>query len=125
MISKILIIDDEESILFVLQTHLSNQGHEVLTAKNYALGLKAVSNTDIDLIITDVALGTHTGIDILREVRKRDLDCPVIIITGSPNVETKADATRLGAFDYLSKPVRKETLVRVASQALQHKTHLN
>ncbi len=76
-------------------------------------------------IISEKGHTLYNNPTLWREVRKRDLDCPVIIITGSPNVETKADATRLGAFDYLSKPVRKETLVRVASQALQHKTHLN
>jgi len=124
-VKKILIIDDEESIRFVFQAHLSGEGYEVLTAEDYGSALEAISETDFDLILADIILGGHTGIDILQEVKKRGMRCPVIMITGEPNLATATDAVRLGAFDYLPKPVRKETLLRVTRHALNHKTLLD
>lgn len=121
MKAKILVIDDEESIRFSFKTHLSNQGHEVLIAEGYSSGLKGLCHEDLDLVITDVVLGGHTGVDILRKVKDIGLLCPVILITGEPNIETAAEAVRLGAFDYLPKPIRKETLLRVTSHGLRHK----
>ena len=119
--SKILIIDDEEVIRFAFKTHLSKEEYEVLTAEDYSSALEIISNTDLDVIIADIILGGHTGIDILREVKDLNMNCPVIMITGEPNVETAADAVRLGAFDYLPKPVRKDMLLRVTNHALNHK----
>ena len=125
IVKKILIIDDEESIRFAFKTHLSKEGYEVLTAKDYASALEVISGTDLDLILADIILGGHTGIDILQKVRKKGMQCPVIMITGEPNLETATDAIRLGAFDYLSKPVRKETLLHITNRALQHKALLD
>jgi DNA-binding NtrC family response regulator len=122
MKSRILVVDDEESIRFAFRTHLSNQGHEVITAEDYSSGIRALSENELDLVITDVILGGQTGTDILREIKNRGMQCPVIMITGEPNIETAMDAVRFGAFDYLPKPIRKENLLRVASDALRHKT---
>ena len=121
MKSRILIVDDEESIQFAFKTHLSNEGHEVMTAEDYSSGIKALSENEFDLVIMDVILGGQKGTDILREIKNRGMKCPVIMITGEPNIETAADAVRFGAFDYLPKPIRKKTLLRVTSHALRHK----
>ena len=118
----ILIIDDEESIRFAFQKHLSKEGYEVLIAENYDLALEAISNTDFDVIFADIILPGHSGIDILREVKNKGLPCPVVIITGEPNIDSSAEAVRLGAFDYLTKPIRKETLLRVTHRAWNHKS---
>lgn len=118
---KVLVIDDEESIRFSFETHLMNEGYEVLTAEDYSSGIEAVTHFNPDLLITDVILGGHTGVDLLRKVKEMGLQCPVIMITGEPNIETATDAVRLGAFDYLPKPIRKNTLLRITSQALRHK----
>jgi PAS domain S-box-containing protein len=125
MKSKILVIDDEESIRFTFKTFLSEEGHKVLTAEDYEGALDAISSTDPDFIITDIILGPHSGIDILRKVKDRDMHCPVLIITGEPNMDSATEAVRLGAFDYLYKPVRKETLLRVTRHALRHKSILD
>ncbi len=121
MKSKILIVDDEETIRFAFKRHLSSEGHDVRTAEDYASALEVISKTDLDVIIADIILGGHTGIDILQEVKNRGMHCPVIMITGEPNIETAADAVRLGAFDYLPKPVIKETLLRITRHALHQK----
>lgn len=122
---NILIIDDEESIRFSFKAHLSREGHEVLTAEDYESALAVIANTDLDLIIADIILGGQTGIDILHQVKERSMRCPVIMVTGAPDLETATEAVRLGAFDYLPKPVRKETLLRVAGQALRYKALLD
>jgi len=125
MKSKILVIDDEESIRFTFKAFLVKEGHEVLTAEDYEGAIDAISSTDLDFIITDIILGPHSGIDILREVKDRDMHCPVLMITGEPNIKTATDAVRLGAFDYLCKPIRKETLLRGTNHALRHKRLLD
>jgi two-component system, NtrC family, response regulator HydG len=119
--ARVLVIDDEESIRFSFKTHLMNEAHEVMTAEDYSSGMAAVIFFNPDLVITDVILEGRTGVDILRKVKDIGMQCPVILITGEPNIETAADGVRLGAFDYLPKPIRKETLLRVTSHALRHK----
>jgi len=121
MKGKILIIDDEEGIRISFQSFLSEEGHEVITAEDYDSAMKAITKNQIDLIFADIILSGYTGIDLLREVKNRDLRCPVIIITGEPTLETAAESVRLGAFDYLTKPVLKESLLHAAKFALDHK----
>ncbi len=123
--ARILIIDDEESIRFGFKAHLSKESHEVFTAGDYVSSLDILSTTDPDLIISDIILENNTGIDILEEVKSKGMHCPVIMITGEPNINTATDAVRMGAFDYLPKPIKKETLLRVSGLALQHKALLD
>ncbi len=118
---KILVIDDEESIRYTFENFLLNEGYEVATARDFTETLDRMDEKNFDIIFADIILGDKTGIDVLREVKKRNLHSPVIIITGYPNVDTAADAVRLGAFDYISKPVTQGTLLHVANMALQYK----
>ncbi|EIM62575.1 sigma-54 dependent transcriptional regulator [Desulfobacter postgatei] len=122
---KILIIDDEENIRFGFEMILADQGYDVMTAIDYDSALKIISDKELDLIISDIILGSHSGIDFLHEIKTRKLHCPVIMITGEPNIQTSTDAVRLGAFDYIPKPIRKETLLRITSHGLQHKKLLD
>ena len=119
--AKILIIDDEESLRLTFKTFLSKEGYDVITAEDYTSALEFLSKNEFDLIFVDIILGGHTGIDILQEVKTRGLRCPVIMVTGEPNLETATESVRLGAFDYLPKPVLKEPLVRAAKLAIHHK----
>lgn len=125
MSSKILIVDDEEVIRFAYKRHLSKVGYSVVTAADYPTALDIISKTDLDVIVADVILGHHTGIDILEEIKRLGLSCPVIMVTGEPNITTAMDAVRLGAFDYLPKPVRKEMLLGTTRVALKHKMLLD
>lgn len=125
MKSKILIIDDEESIRFAFELILTEYGYDVETAISYETALQMVSKNEPDLILSDIVLGNYTGIDLLSEIKKRNLNCPVIMITGEPNIETSAEALRLGAFDYIPKPIRKDTLIRISSHGIQHKKLLD
>jgi two-component system, NtrC family, response regulator HydG len=119
--ARILVIDDEESIRFTFESFLAEAGHEVVCATGYDEALERISEMECDLIFSDIILEGRTGLEFLRESRGRGASCPVVMITGYPDVETASDAVRLGAFDYIPKPVEMETLLRVTNLALQHK----
>ena len=121
MEAKILVIDDEENIRFTFERLLRGAGYGVETASNLEEGLAQIGENGFDLVFADILLGGQSGIDILREIRRRDLTCPVVFITGYPNFETASEAVRLGAFDYLPKPVLKEALLKVAGLAVAYK----
>ncbi|MCM2359909.1 MAG: sigma 54-interacting transcriptional regulator, partial [Geobacteraceae bacterium] len=115
----------EESIRYTFASFISGEGHDVVTAGSYAEGIASIAASDFDLIISDIVLGGKTGIDLLREVRARDLVCPVVMVTGYPTMETAAEALRLGAFDYIPKPVEQEAVLRVTRLALAYKQVLD
>jgi PAS domain S-box-containing protein len=118
--TAILVIDDEESLRNTFQFFLQNQGYgPVHTASSFEEALQALSKQSYDLIISDIVLGGNTGIDVLKRVREMGLSCPMVMITGYPTVETAAEAVRLGAFDYIPKPVDKEALLKTARIALR------
>jgi len=119
--SKILVIDDEESIRYTFESFLLDEGYEVLTARDYHEALSAIDTTELDLIFADILLEGKTGIDILREIKERNLRCPVIMITGEPSINSASEALRLGAFDYIPKPIKQDTLLHITKIALKHK----
>jgi len=80
MKSKILVIDDEENIRFAFKTHLSDEGHEVQTAEDFASALEVISNTNLDVIIADIILGGRTGIDPFKESRTNTCIVPLSYI---------------------------------------------
>jgi PAS domain S-box-containing protein len=125
MKNRILVIEDEEILRFTFKSFLSKEGHAVITAEDYHSALKVISETELDLIIADIILGGNTGIDILRKVKEKNMKCPVIMITGQPSIDTAAEAVRLGAYDYLPKPVEKHDLIKITNQALQFKSILD
>lgn len=123
--SKILVVDDEESIRFTFESFLSERGHEVVTAADFDEALRTISGTEFDMIFMDIVLGGKTGIELLKEARDRNSRCPVVMITGYPNVETASEALRLGAFDYIFKPVKQETLIHTTNMALKYNSLQN
>jgi two-component system response regulator HydG len=118
---RILIVDDEESIRFTFRSFLSKEGHEVFTAPDFESALKTIGHKNLDVIFADIVLGGRTGIDLLKEAKTQNLRCPVIMITGQPTLDTAAESLRLGAFDYLVKPVRKDAILHSTRLALHHK----
>jgi len=122
MKENILIIEDEENIRFSIEKTLLKEGYTVSTASSYSEGIKEIFTKKFHLIFLDIILGGgKTGIDILRELKEKNINCPVIIFTGYPTVDTASEAVRLGAFDYMFKPVRKNALLHITDRALKHK----
>lgn len=119
--SKILIVDDEESIRQTFEIFLTSEGYEfVKTVSTFTEAIDSIKSTHYDLIISDIVLIGPRGTDLLKKVRELGVKCPVVMITGFPNLESASEAVRHGAFDYISKPVNKETLLRFTRQALTH-----
>ena len=119
--SVILIVDDEESIRMTFQLFLKRAGYKtVLAADCISAALEHAETVRPDLIISDIVLKDERGTDLLQKIREIGIDCPVVMITGFPNLQSAANAVRLGAFDYLAKPVNKESLLHFTRQALKH-----
>lgn len=118
---RILIVDDEESIRITFEMFLKREGYgEITTAATMEEALLAINETRFDLIISDIVLEGASGTELLRYIRKTGVQCPVVMVTGFPNLSSAAEAVRHGAFDYIPKPVNKETLLRFVRQALKH-----
>ncbi len=122
--SKILVVDDEQSIRFTLQSFLQEEGYEAVAAVGYDEAVRLISQTTFDLAYIDIILEGKSGIELLRKIKEVSPDTEVILITGAPSVETASDALRLGALNYIVKPVRHDTLLRSADMALQRKALL-
>ncbi|MFW6334318.1 MAG: sigma-54 dependent transcriptional regulator [Desulfosalsimonas sp.] len=119
--ASVLVIDDEESLRYTFDRFLSAEGHRVHAAATYQEAVKTLDQkVPWDVIFADIVLpGDRTGMDFLRQVRRRNINIPVIMITGQPEIETAAEAVRQGAFDYVPKPVKRETLLRLTRSALK------
>ncbi len=121
MMGNILVVDDEKSIRVTLKEFLLEDGHDVHVAEDADVAMGLLEKEEIDVVVTDIILPRVTGVDLLKAIREISPHVQVIMITGEPNLETATDAVRLGAFDYLSKPVTKDMLLRVTGHALHSK----
>jgi two-component system, NtrC family, response regulator HydG len=117
---SILVIENDESLLISFGHFLTEAGFTSFSAKNYDDAITILTSHPIDAVIADIVLEGKSGIDILRTARENKIDCPFIIMTGYPEVETASEAVRLDAFDYLVKPVEKEALLRIARTSTEH-----
>ncbi len=118
--TAILVVDDEESLRLTFQMFLSREGYgPVEVASTYGEALALIEERHFDLVVSDIVMDGASGIDLLRTIKEKGIECPVVMVTGYPNINTAAEAVRLGAFDYLAKPVKKEDLLRTARMALQ------
>ena len=116
--SRILVVDDEESIRYTFRSFLEDDGHEVVTAESYDQAMGFLREMDFDLVYVDIVLEGRSGMDLLRDSRQFAGDSDFIVITGAPSVETAASAVRLGTVDYVVKPIRHGALVRITEKAL-------
>jgi len=117
-VARVLIVEDEPVSRLTFGEFLKAAEHDVVAAEDYAQAVGHLCEMEFDVVITDILLPGKTGIDLLRTVRSRGLKMPVVVITGEPTVETASEAVRLGAFDYLPKPVTREGLKRVVRLAV-------
>lgn len=115
----ILIIDDEEGIRESLSDIFADEGYTVFSASTGEEGLKILREQNSDLVLLDVWLPGIDGIQTLKEVKQMQPDLPVIMISGHANVEIAVNATRMGAYDFLEKPLSLERVLLVARRALE------
>lgn len=107
---NILVIDDEDVICNLLRDYLSEEGYDVSIAQKAEDGLSQIKDSSFDLTLTDIKMPGMDGIELLRQIKELDPDNVVIVITAYPSFETARDALRLGAYDYISKPLNLEEI---------------
>ncbi len=117
--AKILIVDDELSMREFLQILLGKEGHETLTAANGNEAVKLVRDIEIDLVISDIRMPEINGLDLLKEVKKKDSLIPVIMITAYASPEDAVLAMKGGAFDYITKPFKVNEIKDIIKTALE------
>lgn len=119
---EILIIDDEQQILESLRDILEDEGYIVHTAHNGASANEQIASLNPDVILLDVWMPDVDGISLLRHWQEQKwLHCPVIVMSGHGTIETAVEATKLGAYDYLEKPLSSAKLLLTLERA--HQTH--
>ena len=118
---NILIVDDEKSIRLSIQALLTAADYTVAVAADSREALQLLDDLSVDVVVSDIVLPEVGGIELLKAIRKAAPFAQVIMMTGEPTVDTAADALRFGAFDYLTKPVNKNAMLRSVGNAAQLK----
>ncbi len=118
MAKQILVVDDEERIRQSLNGVLKDEGYEVLEAKDGVQALKQVENDAPDLVLLDIWMPGMDGIETLERVKAQIPNLPVIMISGHANIELAVKATKLGAYDFIEKPLSLEKVLLTVNHAL-------
>lgn len=117
--ATILIIDDESAILESLSGILEDEGFQSVTASSAEEGLSMLADQDVHLILLDIWLPGMDGIEALKQLRQDWSEVPVIMISGHGTIETAVQATRIGAFDFIEKPLSYDKVILSVSQGLR------
>jgi two-component system, NtrC family, response regulator AtoC len=118
---NILIIDDEQTQREVLTGYLKKKGYHILSAESGEEGIKLVKRLPVDIVLSDFKMPDKTGLEVLEEVRRINPEIGFVIITAYSTVENAVKAMRLGAYDYLSKPVDLDELDIMIEKIIENK----
>jgi EAL domain-containing protein (putative c-di-GMP-specific phosphodiesterase class I) len=116
---RILVVDDEDALLRAIGRKLTSLGYDVLLAANGKAAVDFLSEFTFEAILSDIDMPKMNGIELLQTVRTRDLDVPVVLMTGNPDVKTAVQAVELGAIQYLIKPFDLTEVGKVISRAVR------
>lgn len=117
---KILIVDDEQYIIEGLTAILENEGYQLDSAMDGAQAIKKLRREQIDLVLADLVMPKLDGLQLLNEIKSRNILTEVIIITGKGTIHTAVEAMKAGAYDYLTKPIEAERLRSIIPKAMEH-----
>ena len=123
--NSVLIIDDEEDILSSCKAVLEDEDYDVETAKDYDEAIKIFESKKIDLVFLDVWLPNVDGLDILSNIKEKYPNTTVIMMSGHAGVETAVRATKMGAYDFLEKPISISKLLSSCDEVLNKKEESN
>jgi len=115
----VMVLEDNKALRELLQTQLKQAGYQVNTASHYQEFIQTM--VDSDVVLCDIVLPDTDGLQALKWTREHYPHTAVIMMSGKPSYETTAEAIRLGAYDYLSKPVNHEELLHTIERAIQHR----
>jgi DNA-binding NtrC family response regulator len=118
---RVLAVDDEEVVCESIRRVLSQEGYHVTTTTSAREGVELIRKEVFDLLLLDIKMPDIDGIEFLRETRAVSPETEVLIVTGYATIETAVEAMKLGAFDYLEKPVSPPQLIVAAARALERK----
>lgn len=118
MNKKVLIIDDDLDMCMLLSKFLSRKGYEVDTAHSGAKGVQKFKEGDFDIVLCDYRLGDKEGKDVLVEIKAHSPRTIVLIITGYSDIKTAVDVIKLGAYDYITKPLIPDEVLNVLNLAV-------
>ena len=121
MADRVLVVDDERNNREALAKILGKAGHEVVGAASGEEALAALQDVGFDLVVTDLRMIGAGGIEVLKAAKQHSSEPEVILLTAYGTVESAVEAMKLGAYDYLTKPVDPERLIHLVAKALEHK----
>ncbi len=123
MSSKILVIDDDTSFCIMLKTFLQKKGYAVTNAFNAAEAEDVIKNQTFDVVLTDIRLPDRDGIEILKLIKQTAMATQVILMTGYTDIKTAVQAMKIGAFDYVGKPINPDEILHTIEQSLRKKSN--
>jgi len=116
---KILVIDDEKELRLMLKEFLEIENYDVLEAENGRTALEIIEKEKPDLILLDLDMPVMTGKELMKELNERDIEIPIIVITGHKTMNNAIDAIRSGAYDYLTKPYDIDEMFQIINRCLE------
>ena len=119
--AKILVVDDETSILKLLKEALTQWGYQVTCVSTGTEALEAIRTELFDAAITDIRMPEMTGLDLLREIKRHDESIEVVVMTGYPTIASAVEALKEGAYDYLSKPLILDELRHLMARVTERR----
>ncbi|HOO18913.1 MAG TPA: sigma-54 dependent transcriptional regulator [Paludibacteraceae bacterium] len=119
--AKILVIDDERSIRNTLKDILEFEKHKVSLAENGKQGLEIAQNEAFDLIFSDIKMPEIDGIELLTLLKEREIEVPIVMISGHGTIDTAVECIKKGAFDFIEKPIDLNRLLITVRNALERK----
>ncbi|MBI2014854.1 MAG: sigma-54-dependent Fis family transcriptional regulator [Candidatus Rokubacteria bacterium] len=119
--AKVLVVDDEPSILRLLNEALTQWGYQVTTAANAREAIEALRTGLFDAAITDIRMPDMSGLELLREIKKHDDAIEVLVMTGYPTIASAVEALKEGAYDYLSKPLILDELRHLMARVTERR----
>jgi EAL domain-containing protein (putative c-di-GMP-specific phosphodiesterase class I) len=115
--TKVLLVDDDDAVRRAFKRVLESRGYQVFACRSGSEALERLASGGYDAMVSDVRMPGMSGLKLLRAVREHDLDLPVILVTGNPDLGSATEAVEYGAFQYLIKPVENDKLGEAVERA--------
>src|SRR5947209_5419684 len=120
--SRILVIDDESSIRIALFRALEKRGHQILTASSLTEAENLASaEQSLDAVLVDIRLPDGNGMDLMEKIQRTHPGCQALVLTGFASIQNAIEATKRGAFHYITKPFNIDEVLTLVDKALAHR----